>query len=150
MIHPDQTQTYIKALQQVSSGYTSDGYPTFDAQSAQYAAHALGSLKSIEGVTVLCHVLLRSSDSTLGMRAAWALGEIGEPSSIPALVDALVKTNQIDVMGHCHSALQKFGTIAIPYLQATFNTSQNKEAKQRLKGAIRNISPAYYALTEGL
>jgi HEAT repeat protein len=61
--------------------------PSFDAPIR--AVEALGSLKAREATSHLTTVLFSGSSKRLRYEAALALGEIGDPSAIPALENAI-------------------------------------------------------------
>lgn len=51
-----------------------------------YAVHVLGTLRDKRALRILLPLL---GDQDIDYKVAWALGEIGDPSAIPALITAL-------------------------------------------------------------
>jgi HEAT repeat protein len=68
-----------------------------------YTVHLIGLLKDSRAVTVLVPLL---KDREISYKVAWALGEIGDRTTIPSLIDALNDPNP-DVRVHSIFALEK-------------------------------------------
>jgi len=49
-----------------------------------------------QAVAVLCH-MLKNKDNLVVNQAGWALGRLGDPAAIPALIDAVVTTHRFKV-----------------------------------------------------
>ena len=106
---------------------------TTDRQLREYVIAALGSLKAAQAVAPLGRVL---ADRTLDRRyvAAWALGEIGRPEGISALIGALDDPNG-EVRRYATRALIKLNRPAVEPLIAHLRTASGESAA----GAIRAL-----------
>lgn len=106
---------------------------TTDRQQREYVIAALGSLKAAQAVAPLGRVL---ADRALERRyvAAWALGEIGSPEGIPALIGALDDPNG-EVRRYATRALIKLNRPAVEPLIAHLRTASGESAA----GAIRAL-----------
>lgn len=99
-------------LEEVASG---------DRERREHVIAALGTLKVREAVEPIALVL---ADRTLGRRyiAAWALGEIGDPRGIPALISALDDEDD-EVRKYATRSLIKHNRAAVPPLIAYLETA---------------------------
>jgi HEAT repeat protein len=89
---------------------------TDDRIRREHVVAALGNLKAKKAAEPIADIL---GDADLQRRyvAAWALGEIGDPATVPALVKAL-DDNDGEVRRHAVRALIRFGGAAVPPLVA--------------------------------
>ena len=104
-----------------------------DKVQREHVIAALGSLRASEAIAPISQVL---GDKTLGRRyvAAWALGEIGEPAGIPALLQAL-NDDDTEVRKYATRALIKLNQSAVEPLIAYLATAP----PQGGAGAIRAL-----------
>lgn len=104
-----------------------------DKSQREHVIAALGSLRAQEAVTPICQIL---GDKSLGRRyvAAWALGEIGAPAGIPALLQAL-NDDDSEVRKYATRALIKLNQSAVEPLIAYLATAP----PQGGAGAIRAL-----------
>ncbi len=86
-----------------------------------YAAHLLGHLRDVRAVPILTAHL---SDPDVEYTVPWALGEIGDKSAIPALIDTLRSTNP-DMRVLAIYALQKLNAMdAVPQIRALLHDNE--------------------------
>ena len=92
-----------------------------DKVQREHVIAALGSLRAKEAIVPIAQVL---GDKSLGRRyvAAWALGEIGEASGIPALLSAL-NDDDAEVRKYATRALIKLNQSAVEPLIAYLPTA---------------------------
>jgi HEAT repeat protein len=92
-----------------------------DKVQREHVIAALGSLRTPEAIAPISQVL---ADKSLGRRyvAAWALGEIGEPAGIPALLSALNDADS-EVRKYATRALIKLNQSAVEPLIAYLATA---------------------------
>jgi HEAT repeat protein len=104
-----------------------------DKSQREHVIAALGSLRAQEAITPISQIL---GDKSLGRRyvAAWALGEIGEPAGIPALLSAL-NDDDSEVRKYATRALIKLNQSAVEPLIAYLATAP----PQGGAGAIRAL-----------
>lgn len=104
-----------------------------DKSQREHVIAALGSLRAKEAVAPISAVL---GDKSLGRRyvAAWALGEIGESTGVPALLQAL-NDNDTEVRKYATRALIKLNQDAVEPLIAYLATAP----QQGGAGAIRAL-----------
>lgn len=102
-------------------------------QQREYVIAALGTLKAQPAVVPIGRVL---ADRTLERRyvAAWALGEIGSPEGVPALLSALDDPNA-EVRRYATRALIKINRPAVGPLVGHLRTATGESAA----GAIRAL-----------
>jgi HEAT repeat protein len=104
-----------------------------DNEQREHVIAALGNLKVARAVPEIARVL---ADRKLGRRyiAAWALGQIGAPEGVPALVAAL-DDDDAEVRKHATRSLIKLNQAAVPALiDALPKASPRAEA-----GAVRAL-----------
>lgn len=106
---------------------------TEDRIRREHVVAALGSLKARQGAQAVARVL---ADRKLERRyvAAWALGEIGDPSTVPTLVAALDDPDA-EVRRHAVRALIRFGSEAVPPLVSSLSGASPRGAA----GAVRAL-----------
>jgi hypothetical protein len=86
-----------------------------------YAAHLLGHLRDVRAVPILTSLL---SDPDVEYTVPWALGEIGDKSAIPALIDTLRSTNP-DMRVLAIYALQKLNAmVAVPQIRGLLHDEE--------------------------
>ncbi|MDO9080357.1 MAG: HEAT repeat domain-containing protein, partial [Desulfuromonadales bacterium] len=104
-----------------------------DKSQREHVIAALGSLRAQEAIIPISQVL---GDKSLGRRyvASWALGEIGEPAGIPALLQAL-KDDDSEVRKYATRALIKLNQSAVQPLITYLATAP----PQGGAGAIRAL-----------
>lgn len=104
-----------------------------DKSQREHVIAALGSLRAQEAIDPISQIL---GDKSLGRRyvAAWALGEIGEPGGIPALLQAL-NDDDSEVRKYATRALIKLNQSAVQPLIAYLATAP----QQGGAGAIRAL-----------
>lgn len=102
-----------------------------DTQQREYVVAALGTLKVSEALPALRKQL---STPTLQRRyiAAWALGEIGDPQGVAALLGALADDNSL-VRRYATRALIKFNRAAVLPLIAHLETAQGESAANAIR-----------------
>lgn len=106
-----------------------------DPAIVETAAGLLGELRSKEAVPALTTVLTSRGERRYA--AAWALGEIKAPSSIPVLIDALGDGN-VGVVKASTRALISIGRKATPALVAALPASSGPARKAMLR-ALEDI-----------
>jgi len=106
-----------------------------DPAVVETAAGLLGELRAKEAVPALTRVL--TSAGARRYAAAWALGEIKDPGSIPVLVDALGDGN-VGVVKASTRALISIGRKATPALVAALPSSSGSARKAMLR-ALEDI-----------
>lgn len=104
-----------------------------DKSQREHVIAALGSLRAQEAIAPISQIL---GDKSLGRRyvAAWALGEIGEPAGIPALLQAL-NDDDSEVRKYATRALIKLNQSAVQPLITYLATAP----PQGGAGAIRAL-----------
>ena len=103
-----------------------------DRTVSEHAAGALGAMRSAKAVTALEKALERSDFRRYV--AAWALGEIGDPGAIPALVGAL-GDGEGETRKYAARALVKFGPEGVPALIGALGS----ESPWRRRYAVRAL-----------
>ncbi|MEJ1403506.1 MAG: HEAT repeat domain-containing protein, partial [Candidatus Sedimenticola sp. (ex Thyasira tokunagai)] len=94
-----QTQTVDALVQLLSTG---------DEVDRCYSSKALGTLKAEDAVDRLIECL-RDEDIDVCMDAAEALGRIGNPKAVPALVESLSNDNSGEICTAVVASLRKIG-----------------------------------------
>lgn len=129
----DQVYTIVTELGEGAVPALLEKVKSGDKSQREHVIAALGSLKATVAIAPISQVL---GDKSLGRRyvAAWALGEIGEPAGIPALLQAL-NDDDAEVRKYATRALIKLNQNAVEPLIGFLSTaSQRGEA-----GAIRAL-----------
>jgi len=110
-----------------------------DRVQREYVVAALGTLQAADQVEALAGVL---RDRTFPRRyvAAWALGEIGQPGSLPALIAALADDDPA-VRRYATRALIKFNREAVAPLLAALPQADG-EAEAAMIRALGDIADA--------
>ncbi|MDH3997228.1 MAG: HEAT repeat domain-containing protein, partial [Desulfuromonadales bacterium] len=110
---------------------------TADRQQREYVIAALGTLKVVEAIPAIGKVL-QSSSLKRRYVAAWALGQISDPTVIPLLIDALDDDNS-EVRRYATRALIKQHKSAVPALIEYLEDARGKAAStgEGAAGAIR-------------
>jgi len=131
----------VVALGPVAEPALIEGLSAADPTVAEFCAGALGGRGARAAVDPLMKAL-----TTWPLRryvAAWAIGEIGDPRGIPALVAAL-NDRDIEVRRYAARSLVKFGKLATPaLLKALADPSdQTRRYAVRALGEIRDPDSA--------
>lgn len=98
-----------------------------DTEQRERVIAALGTLKVQQAVPSIITVL-EDSNFTRRYVAAWALGEIGHPDGIPALIKALDDDAQL-VRRYATSSLIKFNQAAVDLLVMELETASDRAAE---------------------
>jgi len=106
-----------------------------DPAIVETAAGLLGELRAKEAVPALTKVLTSGGERRYA--AAWALGEIKDPASIPVLIDALADAN-VGVVKASTRALINIGRKATPGLISALPPSSGSARKAMLR-ALEDI-----------
>ena len=75
-----------------------------------YAAHLFGDLRDVRAVPILVPLL---KDEEVKLAVAWSLGEIGEKSAIPPLLEAL-RDNSLDMRASALRSVEKLEAKGLP------------------------------------
>lgn len=102
-----------------------------DTQQREYVVAALGTLKVREAIPAI-RTLLASPSLQRRYVAAWALGEIGDPQGVAALLAALADDNS-EVRRYATRALIKFNQVAVLPLMAHLETAQGESAANAIR-----------------
>ena len=129
----DQVYTIVTELGEKAIPALLKEVASADKSQREHVIAALGSLKAVAAIAPISQIL---GDKSLGRRyvAAWALGEIGEVSGIPALLQAL-NDDDTEVRKYATRALIKFNQNAVEPLIAYLATAP----PQGGAGAIRAL-----------
>lgn len=123
----------LTGLGQPAIPYLRDEIATADTEKREHVIAALGNLKDKEAVPTIGRVL---GDRTLGRRyvAAWALGEIGAPAGIGALMSAL-DDDDAEVRRYATRSLIKLNLEAVEPLISFLSEASPRAAA----GAVRAL-----------
>lgn len=83
-----------------------------------YAVHLLGELRHARGVDLLLPLL---TDEQVNYKAAWALGEVGDPRAIGPLIAALRDSKALMRISAIHGLETLRAKEALPHLRALLN-----------------------------
>lgn len=108
------------------------------------AVEGLGSLKAKEAISILCEALNHPS-AMVRAKAAWALGEIGDPSAIPHIIpllgdDSPVKSDKMrPVSAYAADALSRLGEKKlVKAFDEAVQGQIRKWTRQQLSGKYRS------------
>jgi len=90
-----------------------------------YAVHLLGELKDARAVPILKPLL---KDTEIDYKVAWALGQIGDKSAIPPLIEALKSRNSEVRVIAIQSLVNLQATEALPEIRSLLNDSERSHS----------------------
>ncbi|TYO97126.1 HEAT repeat protein [Geothermobacter ehrlichii] len=122
----DRVYPVVVALGREAVPALSGQLDTSDPVLREYTIAALGTLRAKEAVDGIRATL---KDRAFGRRyiAAWALGQIGDPATIPALIEALDDANET-VRRYATRALIRFDRKAVPPLVQALPAATSRAA----------------------
>jgi HEAT repeat protein len=106
-----------REIQEISGA----GLPALQPQIRQdryYAAHLLGDLKDARAIPILVPLL---TDSDINYVVPWSLGQIGDRSAIPPLIESLNDPNPSMRVLAIHALVELKASDALPRLRALLN-----------------------------